>query len=170
MRLTSREKEIFEVLKKEPLISQEELAHRFGITRSSIAVHISNLMKKGVILGKGYVFNEQISIVVIGESCYYIEANGPDNDCSINMSLGGFAVVTGRIFANFGLNVKLIRNSGETEIFKIINTGALDVSGFLDAFSRHCFSTCSQTKRSVLINNEWSNNSIANLIDDSSPN
>lgn len=61
-----------------------------------------------------------------------------------------------------GLNVKLIRNSGETEIFKIINTGALDVSGFLDAFSRHCFSTCSQTKRSVLINNEWSNNSIAN--------
>ena len=61
-----------------------------------------------------------------------------------------------------GLNVKLIRNSGETELFKVVNTGALDVDGFLDAFSRHCFSTCSQTKRSVLINNEWSNNSIAN--------
>lgn len=61
-----------------------------------------------------------------------------------------------------GLNVKLIRNSGETEIFKIINTGAADVEGFLDAFSRQCFSTCSQTQRSVLINNEWSNNAIAN--------
>ena len=61
-----------------------------------------------------------------------------------------------------GLNVKLIRNSGETEIFKIINTGALDVDGFLDAFSRQCFSTCSQTQRSVLINNEWSSNVIAN--------
>ncbi|MBR2137774.1 MAG: hypothetical protein IKL10_10850 [Clostridia bacterium] len=61
-----------------------------------------------------------------------------------------------------GLNVKLIRNSGETKIFKIINTGAADVEGFLDAFSRQCFSTCSQTQRSVLINNEWSNNAIAN--------
>lgn len=62
-----------------------------------------------------------------------------------------------------GLNVKLIRNSGKTEIFKVVNTGALDVDGFLDAFSRHCFSTCSQTKRSILINNEWSNNSIAHF-------
>ena len=55
MRLTSREKELFEVLKNEPLISQDELSRRFGITRSSVAVHISNLMKKGVILGKGYI-------------------------------------------------------------------------------------------------------------------
>ena len=61
-----------------------------------------------------------------------------------------------------GLNVKFIRNSGETEIIKIINTGALDVEGFLDAFSRQCFSTCSQTKRNILINNEWSKNSIIN--------
>lgn len=61
-----------------------------------------------------------------------------------------------------GLNVKFIKNSGETEIIKIINTGALDVDGFLDAFSRHCFSTCSQTKRTILINNEWSRSSITN--------
>lgn len=61
-----------------------------------------------------------------------------------------------------GLNVKLIRNSGETEIIKIINTGAVDIEGFLDAFSRQCFSTCSQTERSILLNNEWSNNIISN--------
>ncbi len=115
MRLTSREKEILEVLKKEPLISQEELAHRFSITRSSIAVHISNLMKKGVILGKGYVFNEEISIVVIGESYYYFRVKGQDKDCSIDMGLGGFAVETGRIFANYGINVKLITIIGNDE-------------------------------------------------------
>lgn len=37
------------------MISQEALAERAGITRSSVAVHISNLMKKGYIAGKGYV-------------------------------------------------------------------------------------------------------------------
>ena len=37
------------------MISQQELADRAGITRSSVAVHISNLMKKGCIAGKGYM-------------------------------------------------------------------------------------------------------------------
>ena len=65
MRLTLREKELYEILKREPLLSQDELARRLGITRSSVAVHISNLMKKGVILGKGYVFNEAASAVAV---------------------------------------------------------------------------------------------------------
>ncbi|WP_061213392.1 winged helix-turn-helix transcriptional regulator [Syntrophomonas wolfei] len=143
MRLTSREKEIFEVLKKEPLISQEELARRFNITRSSIAVHISNLMKKGVILGKGYVFNEQVSVVVIGESYYYIKTSGPDNDCSINMGLGGFAVDIGRIFANFGLNVKLITIIGNddegTNILNVLQGKGIDtVNIFRHAKKRSC--------------------------------
>jgi len=108
MRLTSREKEIIEVLKKEPLISQDELAGRFGITRSSVAVHISNLMKKGVILGKGYVFNEQVSVVIFGESCMRIEVRGENENTRINVELGGFALDTARALAKFGLNVKVI--------------------------------------------------------------
>ena len=46
MRLTSREREILEVLRKDPLISQEDLAHRLGISRSSAAGTYLNLMKK----------------------------------------------------------------------------------------------------------------------------
>ena len=45
--LTKREKEILTQLKKDPTISQEELADRMKITRSAAAVHISNLMRKG---------------------------------------------------------------------------------------------------------------------------
>ncbi|MDD2509696.1 MAG: PfkB family carbohydrate kinase [Syntrophomonas sp.] len=143
MRLTSREKEIFEVLKKEPLISQEELAQRLAITRSSIAVHISNLMKKGVILGKGYVFNEQVSVVVIGESYYYIKTSGAEDDCSINIGLGGFAVDTGRIFANFGLNVKLITiigndNEGTNILNELQGKGIDTVNIFRHTKKRSC--------------------------------
>lgn len=73
MRLTSREQEIVNVIKKNPLISQDELAEIFEISRSSVAVHISNLMKKGIIRGKGYVFNEEASITIVGEC--YLEIN-----------------------------------------------------------------------------------------------
>ena len=50
MKLTSREQEIVDILSQDPRASQEDLATRFGISRSSVAVHISNLMKKGVIV------------------------------------------------------------------------------------------------------------------------
>lgn len=64
--MTKREKEIIEILKKEPMISQSELAKRLGISRSSIAVHITNLMKKDIIAGKGYVIREESFVAVLG--------------------------------------------------------------------------------------------------------
>lgn len=63
-------------------------------------------------------------------------------------------------------NVKFIRNSCETEIYKIINTGADSIDDFIDAFSKQCFSTCSKTHREILLNSEWNDN---NLISSLSP-
>ena len=63
-------------------------------------------------------------------------------------------------------NVKLIYNSGKTEIYKIVNTGAENIDEFIDAFSRQCFSTCSKTHREILLNSEWNSN---NLIRSMSP-
>lgn len=60
-------------------------------------------------------------------------------------------------------NVKLIRNSGETELYKVINCGADNPDAFLEAFSHHCFSSCSCTSRNVLYNEEWAENSITKL-------
>ena len=54
-----------------------------------------------------------------------------------------------------GLNVNMIRNTGDVITYKIINTGEQDCHGFIDAFSRHCFSTCSHTKKEILLNAEW---------------
>ena len=50
--MTQRERQILQWIEENPMISQEELAQKAGISRSSIAVHISNLMKKGYIAGK----------------------------------------------------------------------------------------------------------------------
>ncbi|HIY81342.1 MAG TPA: winged helix-turn-helix transcriptional regulator, partial [Firmicutes bacterium] len=45
--MTERERQLLDWIAENPLISQQELADKAGITRSSVAVHISNLMKKG---------------------------------------------------------------------------------------------------------------------------
>lgn len=50
--MTERERQILGWIRENPMISQQELADKAGIARSSAAVHISNMMKKGIILGK----------------------------------------------------------------------------------------------------------------------
>jgi len=102
------------------MISQDELAQRFGITRSSAAVHISNLMKKGVILGKGYVINEQVSVVVVGESYMGIQVGVRGDDISIDLIYEGFGVELSRALANFGLNVKVISVIGNDDVGNIL--------------------------------------------------
>ena len=64
--MTQRERQILDWIRENPLISQQELADKAGITRSSAAVHISNLMKKGYIAGRGYLLRDADYIVVIG--------------------------------------------------------------------------------------------------------
>lgn len=44
--ITDRERQILHWIEENPLISQQELADLAGITRSSAAVHISNLTKR----------------------------------------------------------------------------------------------------------------------------
>ncbi|NLM68325.1 MAG: winged helix-turn-helix transcriptional regulator [Enterococcus sp.] len=64
--MTNRELEILNIIKENPLISQDELAYILGITRSGVAAHIHNLMKKGYIKGRGYVLSETNFVTVIG--------------------------------------------------------------------------------------------------------
>lgn len=64
--MTQRERQLLEWIRENPMISQQELADKAGITRSSVAVHISNLMKKGCITGKGYIVRTDPYVVVVG--------------------------------------------------------------------------------------------------------
>ena len=64
--MTQRERQILQWIEAYPMISQAELAEKLGITRSSVAVHISNLIKKGYIAGKGYVMRSGTYAVVVG--------------------------------------------------------------------------------------------------------
>ena len=62
-----------------------------------------------------------------------------------------------------GTNVKFIRNSGQCEIYKVINTGAENIDTFISSFAEQCFNTCSKTRHDILLNKEWAENSIIKL-------
>ncbi|HEU5241374.1 MAG TPA: carbohydrate kinase, partial [Ornithinibacter sp.] len=67
MKLTAREREIVALLRADPMLDATALADRIGSTRAAVSVHLSNLMKKGVVLGRGYVLRaEADSVVVVG--------------------------------------------------------------------------------------------------------
>lgn len=94
--MTQREQEILNILKQEPTISQNDIAIRLGITRSSVAVHITNLLKKGYLLGKGYIVQDEPYILVIGGSNVDIQGFPRDklihkdsNIGTVKTSLGG---------------------------------------------------------------------------------
>ena len=74
--MTQRERQILKWIEENPLISQQELADKAGIARSSVAVHISNLMKQGHIAGKGYIVRTAPYVVVVGASTW-TSAGGP---------------------------------------------------------------------------------------------
>lgn len=64
--MTQREQQVLRLIQADPMISQQAIADALGITRSSAAVYISNLMKKGYITGKGYVLRPETYAVVVG--------------------------------------------------------------------------------------------------------
>lgn len=135
MKLTSREQEIVEVLIQDPLVSQEDLAARFGISRSSVAVHISNLMKKGVILGRGYVFNKKVSAVVVGEAMLRINVGHDQHGSRIETEYSGFALEVSQALARLGLDTKLLAVVGNDElgsqIISLLKKQDVDVSNMI---------------------------------------
>lgn len=117
--MTDREKEILDILKYDPLISQKELADKLCITRSSVAVHITNLMKKGYIKGKGYILKKDNYVTVIGGSNIDIVGISTtplimceSNPGKVSISVGGAGRNIAENICKKGINTKLISAVG----------------------------------------------------------
>ncbi len=118
--MTQREQQILRLIQADPMISQQALAEALGITRSSVAVHISNLIKKGYIAGKGYVVRSGNYAVVVGGVNMDIGGRsfGPiveadSNPGAITMSLGGVGRNIAHNLALLGADVRMLTALGE---------------------------------------------------------
>ena len=118
--MTQRERQILQLIESDPMISQQEIADTLGITRSSAAVHISNLMKKGCIAGKGYVLRSGSYVVVVGGVNVDIGGHSfapliaaDSNPGSVSVSLGGVGRNIAHNMSLMGLDVRLLTAYGD---------------------------------------------------------
>ena len=118
--MTQRERQILRWIEENPMISQQELADKAGITRSSAAVHISNLMKKGHIAGKGYIVRTAPYAVVvggvnmdIGGRAYAPLVPRDSNPGQVRMSLGGVGRNIAHNLCLLGTEVKFLTAFGD---------------------------------------------------------
>lgn len=118
--MTQRERQILNLIAANPMISQQELADSLDITRSSVAVHISNLLKKGYIAGKGYVLRTGNYAVVVGgvnvdiggrSHAKLVEADS--NPGKVSITLGGVGRNIAHNMSLLGVDVKMLTAIGE---------------------------------------------------------
>ena len=118
--MTQRERQILKWIEENPMISQQELADKAGITRSSVAVHISNLMKQGHIAGKGYIVRTAPYAVVVGGVNLDIGGRSlgelvpeDSNPGQVRTSLGGVGRNIAHNMALLGVDVRLLTAFGD---------------------------------------------------------
>ena len=140
--MTSREKEVLKIIKENPLISQQQLAEQLKINRSSVAVHIGNLMKKGYIRGKGYIVEEEKKALIIGGSNIDLEGSPYEelkfydsNPGRIETSQGGVGRNIADNLARLSVPVRFLTALGEDfygeKIFKECQRKGIDMDHVL---------------------------------------
>lgn len=119
MNLTDREREIVALLRRDPLMGSEAMAEALGTTRAAVNVHLSNLGKKGVIRGRGYVLSEEPSVVVVGGANMDVKARstkavvaGTSNPGTGSMAAGGVGRNVAENLARLGTRTHLVAAIG----------------------------------------------------------
>lgn len=120
--MTNREQEILTLLRNNPMISQNELADMLHITRSSVAVHITNLMKKGHILGKGYILQKERYVCVIGASNVDIQGSPKGKLIARDSNIGTVKISLGGVGRNIAEN--LVRLGVDTRLISVVGDDA----------------------------------------------
>ena len=110
--MTQRERQILQLIEDNPMIQQNEIAEKLGITRSSVAVHISNLIKKGHIAGKGYVLRSGSYAVVVGGVNVDIGGRSFAPLVASDSNPGTVSVSLGGVGRNIAHNLALRDSSG----------------------------------------------------------
>ena len=138
--MTQRERQLLEWIRENPMISQQELADKAGITRSSVAVHISNLMKKGCITGKGYIVRTDPYVAVVGGVTMDIGAVSAgalvardSNPGHVTTSLGGVGRNIAHNLCLLGQRTAMVTVMGDDDFGRRVQENAKDIGLDLSA-------------------------------------
>lgn len=138
--MTEREQQILAILRDEPLIAQQALADRLGISRPAVAGHIMSLAQKGHILGKGYVLADRRFVLVLGGANLDISATteraltaADSNPGRIRCAPGGVARNVAENLARLGHDTRLLSAVGDDSsgrsLLEATQKAGVDVQG-----------------------------------------
>ena len=137
--MTEREREIYQLIEANPMISQSEIASLLDITRTSVAVHIRNLVKKGYIMGKGYIMAYSHPVTVIGGANVDIQGKPEghllmedSNPGFIQTSLGGVGRNIADNMSKFNLDTRLITAIGDDKEGSMVKDNARELGIDMD--------------------------------------
>ena len=118
--LNEKEKLVYQLIKRNPYLSQQEMAEQLGMSRPALANMISGLIKKGEILGRAYVLPQKNRIIAIGganvDRKFHIEGKvqlGTSNPSIVTQSIGGVARNIAENLGRLGNQVKLLTTIGD---------------------------------------------------------
>jgi pseudouridine kinase len=125
MTLTVRERELLGLIRESPQATPEELARRLGTSRSAVNVHVSNLVKKGVLLGRGYLLPEDhptAAVVVVGGANVDLKVRtlepaiiGTSNPGVTNQAPGGVGRNVAENLGRLGVDTTLLSAVGQDD-------------------------------------------------------
>ena len=117
--MPSREQQILSMIRDDPMLPQQTIAERLGISRSAVAGYIMNLTSKGLIKGRGYVLGDASFVVVIGGTNIDIHGKSTralrpndSNPGSVHISAGGVGRNVAENLARLGVDCRLISAVG----------------------------------------------------------
>lgn len=63
---TSKRDQLFDLIRANPFIAQQDLAQQLGLSRSAVAGHIAGLIRERRLLGRAYVLADRRTVICIG--------------------------------------------------------------------------------------------------------
>jgi pseudouridine kinase len=116
----SKKDQLYELIRANPFISQQDLADQLRLSRSAVAGHIAGLIRERRLLGRAYVLPEQRPIVCIGAANLDRKLRslaalqmGTSNPARQDESFGGVGRNIAENLARLGAPVALITAIGD---------------------------------------------------------
>jgi len=116
---TSKKQQLYEAIRANPFISQQDLANQFGLSRSAVAGYIAGLIRERRLLGRAYVLPDRRPVVCVGAANLDRKLRSTDtlalrtsNPASQSESFGGVARNIAENLARLGTTVALLTAIG----------------------------------------------------------
>ncbi|RSZ58668.1 winged helix-turn-helix transcriptional regulator [Massilia atriviolacea] len=152
----SKKDQLYELIRANPFISQQDLASVLGLSRSAVAGYIAGLIRDRRLLGRAYVLPDNRPIVCLGAANLDRKLRslatlrmGTSNPARQDESFGGVARNIAENLARLSAPVALITAIGDDSSGKALLAHA-EAAGIDTRASLHLTGVCSGTYTAVL--------------------